>query len=156
VTTNDSGDSGRVFVADSSGRTVGVTHWSDDPVDTEALAPDGPHSVWVGDIGDNLADRDDVTVTRVPVGRGDRTVSATSYRLAYPGGAHDAETLLRDPRTGRLYIASKSVFGGTLYAAPNHLRADQVNQLTRVGRVMPVATDGAFFPDGRHLVLRGY
>jgi hypothetical protein len=31
-----------------------------------------------------------------------------------------------------------------------------VNKLTRVGRVLPMATDGAFFPDGRHLIVRGY
>jgi len=156
VTTNDSGDTGRVFVVDRRGRTVGVTHWSDAPTDVEALAPAGPGAVWVGDIGDNLAGRSDVTVTRVPVGRGDRTVQPTSYRLSYPGGARDAETLVRDPRSGRLYVASKNVFGGALYAVPRHLSADRVNPLTRVGRVLPMATDGAFFPDGRHLVVRGY
>ncbi len=156
VTTNDSGDTGRVFVVDRNGRTVGVTHWSDAPTDVEALAPAGPGAVWVGDIGDNLGHRPDVTITRVPVGRGDRTVRPTSYRLAYPGGARDAETLVRNPRTGRLYIASKHVFGGALYAVPRHLRADRVNPLTRVGRVLPMATDGAFFPGGKHLVVRGY
>jgi hypothetical protein len=156
VTTNDSGDTGRVFVVDAAGQTVGVTHWSEDPVDTEALAPAGPGAVWVGDIGDNLAKRPYVTVARVPVGRGDRTVHPTTYRLAFPGGARNAETLVRDPRSGQLYIASKDVFGGTLYAAPRQLSADHVNQLTRVGRVLPMATDGAFFPDGRHLVVRGY
>ena len=133
-----------------------MTHWSDAPTDVEALAPAGPGAVWVGDLGDNLAERADVTITRVPVGRGDRTVQPTSYRLSYPGGARDAETLVRDPRTGRLYVASKDVFGGTLYAVPRHLSADRVNPLTRVGRVLPMATDGAFFPDGRHLVVRGY
>jgi hypothetical protein len=143
-------------VVDREGRTVGVTHWSQDPTDVEALAPAGPGHVWVGDIGDNLARRPDVTITRIPVGRGDRTVHATSYRLAYPGGARDAETLVRDPRTGRLYIASKDVFGGTLYAVPRHLDAARVNRLSTVGRVLPLATDGSFFPDGRHLVIRGY
>lgn len=156
VTTNDSGDTGRVFVVDREGRTVGVTHWSDAPTDVEALAPAGPGAVWVGDIGDNLGHRPGVTITRVPVGRGDRTVQPTSYRLSYPGGARDAETLVRNPRTGRLYIASKNVFGGALYAVPRHLRADRVNPLTRIGRVLPMATDGAFFPDGKHLVVRGY
>lgn len=156
LTTNDSGDTGRVFAADASGRTVGVTHWSDDPVDVEALAPAGPDAVWVGDIGDDLGHRSFVTVTRVPVGRGDRTVRPTSYRLAYPGGARDAETLVRNPVTGRLYVASKDLLGGTLYAVPRHLRPDRVNRLVPVGRVLPLATDGAFFPDGRHLVVRGY
>jgi hypothetical protein len=156
VTTNDSGDTGRVFVVDRSGATVGVTHWSDHATDTEALAPAGPGFVWVGDIGDNLGRRSEVTITRVPVGRGDRTVRATSYHLTYPGGANDAETLVRDPVTGRLYIATKNVFGGRLYAVPRQLSATGTNLLQPVGRVLSLATDGAFFPDGRHLVIRDY
>jgi hypothetical protein len=135
---------------------VGVTHWSDEPTDVEALAPAGPGSAWVGDIGDNLASRPDVTITRVPVGRGDRTVQPTSYRLTYPHGATDAETLMRNPVTGRLYLATKNVFGGILYAVPRHLTATGTNRLTRVGQVTQIATDGAFFPDGRHLVVRNY
>jgi hypothetical protein len=156
VTTNDSGDTGRVFSVDASGHTVGVTRWSDDPHDTEALAPGGPGYVWVGDIGDNTARRHSVTVARVPVGPGDREVHPTTYRLTYPDGARDAETLVRDPGTGRLYIASKSLYGGVLYALPEHLDASGTNRLRAVGRVLPVATDGAFFPDGRHLVVRSY
>ncbi len=136
--------------------TVGVTHWSDDSTDAEALAPAGPGHVWVGDIGDNLGRRADVTVTRVPVGRGERTVQATSYHLTYPGGATDAETLLSDPATGRLYVATKNVFGGRLYAVPRQLSATGTNRLRPVARVLPLATDGAFFPDGGHLVIRGY
>jgi hypothetical protein len=156
LTTNDSGDTGRVFAVDTSGRTVGVTHWSDDPVDTEALAPGGPGQVWVGDLGDNTQARASVTIARVPIGRGNRTVTPTTYRLTYPDGPADAETLLRDPATGRLYLATKSVFGGVMYAVPQHLTPSGTNRLEAVGRVLPVATDGAFFPDGKHLIVRSY
>lgn len=157
LTTNDSGDSGRVFAVDpASGRTVGVTRWAAEPVDVEALAPAGPGEVWVGDIGDNAGSRPLIEVARVPVGTGQRDVSAASYELAYPGAARDAETLLAHPVTGRLYVASKNVFGGALYAAPQPLDDSRVNSLTRLGRVLPIATDGAFFPDGEHLVLRDY
>ncbi len=156
LTTNDSGDSGRVFAVDRAGDTVGVTHWSAHPTDCEALAPAGPGHVWVGDIGDNLAQRSSVSITRVAVGRGDRTVSATSYRLTYPKGAADAETLVRNPATGRLYLATKSIFGGLLYAVPRRLTPTGTNHLRQVGHVLPIATDGSFFPDGRHLVVRDY
>ncbi|MGZ4496020.1 MAG: hypothetical protein ACXVWZ_00965 [Nocardioides sp.] len=157
LTTNDSGDSGRVFALDPrTGRTVGVTHWSADPVDTEALAPAGHGEVWVGDIGDNNEDRPSVSVTRVPVGRGERTVSEPSYELVYPHGSHNAETLLCDPRTGRLYVATKDVFGGELYRAPRTLSAAHPNRLRPVAPVLPIATDGSFFPDGRHVVVRDY
>jgi len=160
VTTNDSGDSGRVFAVDpATGETVGVTHWSgdgEDPEDVEALAPAAHGQVWVGDLGDNRAGRDRVTVVRVPVGRGERTVTPPAYDLVYPDGPRDAESLLADPVTGRLYVVSKSILGGTLFAAPERLSADRPNRLTAVGPVLPIATDAAFFPDGRHLIVRNY
>lgn len=161
VTTNDSGDTGRVFVVDpATGRTVGVTTWSSSPVDVEALAPAaGPRGggrVWVGDIGDNRAARDEVTLALVPVGRSTTTADAPTYRLTYPDGPHDAEALLVHPVTGRVYLATKGVFGGTLLAAPRRLSAERPNRLQPVGPVPGMVTDGAFLPDGRHLVLRTY
>jgi streptogramin lyase len=155
-TLNDSGDSGRVFAVDDTGRTVGVTHWAQLPHDCEAMAPAGPGEVWVGDIGDNLADRSSIVVARMPVGRGDRTVQVPEYELTYPDRPANAETLVSDPLTGRLYVATKDVFGGMLYAAPRVLSADHPNPLTPVGHVLSVATDGSFFPDGRHLLVRNY
>ena len=157
-TTNDSGDSGRIFAVDTTtGETVGVTHWADAPTDVEALAPAGPGEVWVADIGDNGADRDGVEVARVPVGRGDRDVSVQTFTLTYPHGrAVDAESLLCDPQTGRLYVVTKEVFGGTVYAAPRDLAADGDNELKPIGSVGGLATDGAFFPDGKHLIVRSY
>jgi hypothetical protein len=157
ATTNDSGDSGRVFAVDpASGATVGVTAWSAEPVDVEALAPAGDGEVWVGDIGDNLAERASVSVSRVPVQRGTVDVDVPSYELVFPEGARDAESLLTDPATGRLYVVSKGVLGGALYAAPPRLSPRKPNRLEEVGPVLGIATDAAFFPDGRHLVVRSY
>lgn len=155
ATTNDSGDTGRVFTVDSTGTTVGVTQWGE-ATDVEALAPAPDGRVWVGDIGDNEDRRSAIRVAEIPVGRGDRTVSPTVYDLVYPDGAHDAETLLCDPATGRLYVASKGWLAGTLYAAPAHLSTERPNRLRPVASVLPIATDGAFFPDGRHVIVRGY
>ena len=156
VTTNDSGDTGRVFTVDpDTGETVGVTQWEEDPEDVVALAPGGDGAVWVADIGDNSESRDSIEVTRVPVGRGDLTVDEETYDLVYPDGAQNAESLLTGP-DGRLYVATKNVFGGTLYAAPRTLAADDPNRLQALGSVLPIATDGAFFPDGEHLVVRDY
>ena len=156
-TTNDSGDSGRIFAVDMrTGETVGITRWEDDPTDVEALAPAVPGEVWVADIGDNGAERDHVEVARVPVGPGDRTVDVETYSLTFPGGAVDAETLLCDPKTGRLYVVSKEVFRGIVYAAPRHLDPDGDNGLTPIGSAAGIATDGAFFPDGKHLIVRSY
>ena len=157
LTTNDSGDTGRVFVVDpASGDTVAETHWSDDPGDVEALAATGDGTVWVADIGDNSEARDSVRVVEVPVGAQDYDVDPVGYELVYPDGPRDAETLLCHPETGRLYVATKEVFGGTLYEVPARLDADGPNELRELGPVLAAATDGAFFPDGRHFVVRNY
>ncbi len=159
ITTNDSGDVGRVFtVHPGSGETVGVTSWTNDPVDVEALAPAGHDHVWVADTGDNRRTRDSVQVLRVPVGPGDDTVSPQTYDLVYPDGSHDAEALLAHPLTGRLYIVTKGVFSGTVYAAPARLRPDRPNRLRAVApaRAPGLVTDGAFLPGGGAVVLRTY
>jgi hypothetical protein len=157
VTTNDSGDPGRVFTVDAStGTTVGVTTWTSDPVDVEALAPAGPGHVWVGDIGDNRAVRDSVEVLRVPVGRGDVDVSPEAYELVYPDGARDAEALVSHPVTGQLFVITKGVFAGTVYAAPLRLRAGSANRLVEVGDAPGIVTDATFLPGGGGVVMRTY
>lgn len=156
VTTNDSGGDPLVFVVDPrSGRTVGRTTFADATRDVEALAPAGRGAVWVGDIGDNAEQRASVQVHRVPVGRGDRDVSAPAYELVYPDGPHDAESLVA-ARNGRLYLITKGLLGGTAYAAPRHLDPDRPNRLRPVASVDVWATDAALFPDGRHVLVRGY
>jgi hypothetical protein len=157
VTTNDSGDSGRVFtVSLATGRTVGVTHWSGEPEDVEALAPAGDGEVWVGDIGDNTAGRSSIEVARVPYGEQDREVDADRIELRYPDGPRDAESLLVHPRTGRLFVISKTFLGGTVYAAPADLVPGQTHRMRARGGVLGMATDAAFFPDGKHLIVRSY
>jgi hypothetical protein len=153
VTTNDSGDSGRVFAVDpATGETASVTRWQDDPTDVEALAPDGGSGVWVGDIGDNTESRDSILLADVPIGPSDRDVDPDVHEVRYPDGAHDAETLLSDTSSGRLFIVTKSPFGGTLYEVPE----PREGVLRPLGDVLPLATDGAFFPNGRFFVLRNY
>jgi hypothetical protein len=160
LTVNDSGDDAVVYAVDpGTGETVGRTTYSADEVeDVEALAigPDG--TVWVADIGDNAAERSSVAVYAVPpVVEGDRTVEASRYELTYRDGAHNAETLLADPRDGRLYVVTKELLGGgDVFAAPRRLDEDQPNVLEKVAPAKGVLTDGAFTADGRHALLRGY
>lgn len=157
LTVNDSGDVGRVFVVDATtGRTLRALAWAPDPIDVEALAPAEGDAVWVGDIGDNLAVRDSAQLALVPLDGS----AASVYAVRYPGGPADAETLLRHPDTGQLFVITKSVFGGRVLAAPAEMASAPASGpalvLEDLGSVAGLATDGAFFPDGRHLIVRNY
>lgn len=155
VTTNDSGDAARIFVLDGQGRTVGVTTYADEVTDVEALAPAGDGEVWVADVGDNEGVRDSVRLYRVPVAPGIRTVEAPSLELILPV-ATDVETLLADPRTGRLHLVTKRPTGGVVWAVPADARVGQARRVRTITTVGIWATDGAVLPDGRHVVLRDY
>ena len=118
--------------------------------DIEALAPGGDGTVWVGDIGDNAAGRGTVSVTRVPVGPGERTVEATAYLLRYPDGPVGRRGPARPPRDRP---ALRRDEGRLRRRRVRRTRASSrrvsVNRLRQVGRAMPIVTDGAFLPDGR-------
>ncbi len=158
LTVNDSGDGAVVYVVDAaSGATVGrTTYTTDEVVDVEALAAGRNGTVWVGDIGDNGRDRPVVSLYRVPaVTRGDRTVTARRFDLVHPDGPRDAEALLVQPSTGRIFVVTKGVFGGQVLAAPRTLRTDRPNRLRPVGSVGGLVTDGTFLPGGA-VALRDY
>ena len=116
-TNNDSGDGAYVYGVDpTSGRTISRTTYADSVTDVEAIAPGAGGTIWAGDIGDNRANRHDIAVYRMAPRDGEHP--GTKYPLTYPDGPHDAETLLVQPRTQRVFVVSKAVFGGTVYAAP--------------------------------------
>ena len=108
-----------VVVRAKTGRALGRMPVAGlDGTDTEDLAvgpcdASGDRScIYIADIGDNLAARDSVTITRVEepdlsAGVPASPVSAAQVRLTYPDGPTDAEALLVD-RDGRLLIVSKA------------------------------------------------
>lgn len=86
------------------------------------------------------------------------TAPAQRIALRYPDGAHDAQALLVDPRSGALVIITKSFDGraGVYRSAP---RAS-AGSLHRVGTLSLAAADavtaGSVSADGRTVVLRTY
>lgn len=185
-THNDSGDDARFFAVGPDGATrttyvlpgVQARDWED-----IARGPDerGRSSLWLGDIGDNNGLRENgILVHRVrePVPGASRSVTTeqpTSFRLRYPDGPQDAETLLVHPRTGRLLVVAKPFVGpASVFAAPERLDPDGPNQLTRIGAVdvdrtgtpggppglgglgQTLVTAGDIAPDGSRVAIRTY
>jgi hypothetical protein len=163
-THNDSGTRPQIFAVGPDGRTIatltlagaGARDW-----EGIALGRDeaGRPALYVADIGDNLGGAwPYVTVYRIPepAALRSQTLRATAFRLKYADGPRDAEAVLIDPRTNRLYVASK-LLTGTLYAAPRRLRAGgRANVLRKVGPAPVMATDGAYAPDGSTFAIRTY
>ena len=184
-THNDSGDEGRFFAVgpDGATRTAYVLPGVE-PRDWEDMArgpdEDGRSSLWLGDIGDNNAVRENgLLVHRVlepaPSDRAEVTTEPpTSFRLRYADGPGDAETLLVHPRTGRLYVVTKPLAGtARVYAAPERLDPSGPNLLEQVAEARTEATGtpggpgigglanylvtaGDIAPDGSRVALRTY
>lgn len=184
-THNDSGDAARFFAVGEDGRTRTVYTLPDTQArDWEDMArgpdEDGRSSLWLGDIGDNNARRDNgLLVHRVgeprPTGRERVTTEPpTSFRLRYEDGPGDAEALLVHPRTGRLYVVTKPLAGpAKVYAAPERLDPHWPNALSLVAEIpfkmtgteggpgigsfaQLVVTAGDISPDGSRVALRTY
>ncbi len=143
---NDSGDAPRVFEFARDGtvrREVAVG--GAEHVDWEDLAIRG-RTLYIGDIGDNLAQRPDIAVYRMS----ETSTAATKLTLRYPDGPHDAEALLVDPRDGTIVIVTKD-FGGTagVYSG---------RQLRRVATLELGVGQAITAGDvsGRTIVLRSY
>jgi len=174
-TINDSGNAAALYRFDLEGTFLGVH-----PIpglmnrDWEALAagpcPGGDDPcVFIAEIGDNKTQYEHVAVHAVREPAVDASAVAplehvASWRARYPEGARNAEALLRDPVTGRLYLATKHGSGLTeIYRFPA-APSDTVGPLERIAsRVLEGDTDsmrkvtgGAFDAAGRKLVLRTY
>ncbi|MFA1548774.1 hypothetical protein [Actinomadura chokoriensis] len=162
-THNDSGGVPQIFALGPDGRVRAVlTVGGASARDWEGIAlgrdGGGRPAIFVADIGDNLGGAwPYVTVYRIPepARLRSQTLHATAFKIKYADGPRNAETLMINPRTNRLYIASK-LFGGKIYEAPARLRTSGFNVMHKVGDAPAIATDGAFSPDGRTCVIRTY
>jgi hypothetical protein len=144
---NDSGAAAEFYALDA--RTGAVRAVCAVPgaqnIDWEDLAtgPDraGTWSVWLADIGDNAASRSEVRIYRVPepaIGA-DPTIDTGRpdvWRLRYPDGPHDAESLVADPVGRRLYLISKALLGHSeVFEVPPNPDPARVQPMTLVGHI---------------------
>ena len=161
-TANDSGGGPVIYAIGANGATVAtytVTGASAHDWEGMASARSGTtRYLYLGDIGDNASKRTTIAVHRVvepSVLAKTGNLTPTTYVFRYPDGAHNAETLLVNPTTLRIYVVTKDTKGGAIYAAPTTLSTTATNVLTKVTAAPVTLSDGTFLDDGR-FILRGY
>lgn len=124
-----------------------------------AAGPDrsGGALLYVGDTGDNDAERPAVDVYRVsepPVGA-TATAPAARLTLRYPDGPHDAEALLVDPLRHDLVLVTKAL-AARAYRTAARAAAGAATLTAGPTIRLPFVTAGDVSRDGRIVVLRGY
>lgn len=164
---NDSGQP--VLIAlDAKGTVLGSVRMSGAEVeDWEAIAV-GPcpagSCIYVGDIGDNDAERPDIAIYRLPepADVSGSVEKADVLRVSYPDGAHDAEALLITPK-GDIVIVTKGDTGPVgLYRLPAGAKPGAILKLQPLGKPRQSGkgaaddriTDGAVSPSGAWVALR--
>ena len=156
----DSGNDAAVYALEPTGEVVAeVTVDGATNEDWEDLAW-ARGRLWVGDIGDNERERSTIEVYsfREPRDRGVSTVDATTLRLRYEDGPHDAEAMFVDPRDEHLYIIAKQFTEpkSAVYAVRlREVRPGDVGVLRLVARVpLSFVTAADLGPAG--IVVRNY
>lgn len=158
---------GRDLVAvDSDGDTIGEYDLDDDLDDFEdieaAVDPEsGVPYLFLGDIGDNNGNRDEIAVWLVeePDPRDEGDVEPIELELTYPDEPHNAETLIVDPFTFDLYILTKepsddaNVF---VKRAPHEEGSFELEEVGSPWTLDLTATSGDASPDGSRVVVRDY
>jgi hypothetical protein len=181
-THNDSGDGPYLYATDLRGSDRGVLRvsgaravdWEDMALGACPEGPEGEDCLYLGDIGDNLERRTNVTIYVVaepePPGAHADTLRATAaaraLRVRYPDGAHDVEALYVSPRDTAVYLVSKGRGGSIrLYRVPRAawgadgvVRAELVQTLSispdpAAGRLV---TGAAIRRDGALVAVRTY
>jgi hypothetical protein len=168
-THNDAGHGPELFAVNETGKLmqrVRVTGAeSVDWEDIEAAPCGHENCLYIGDIGDNDARRDRVTVYRVvePAAGASETAPAEAWHARYPDGPRDAEALFVDA-SGAVYIVTKGRRGAiSLYRWPMASAPGQTVVLERVRDLFPEpehnddrVTAATATPNGRWVGIRTY
>ena len=138
-----------------------ATDWED----IESGSCESGHCLYVGDIGDNDGERQQITIYRVtePEAGASETAPAVALNARFPDGPRDAESLLRLP-SGDLYVVTKGrAEPVTLYRYPAPDRPGETVTLEKVRDLFPEAaaeedrvTAATASPDGRWVGIRSY
>lgn len=174
-THNDSGSTNELYAFDLDGEYLGVHpvldtafyDWEDISGGPCPGAPDIP-CLFIADTGDNPKTRPYVTIyaVREPP-EGDVAELVATWHVTWPMGAQDCETLFVHPRTGRVYLVSKTYSGDSEVVrlpqeptpdpgSPGVMEWVATLPFSSWGASNVATTGGDWDPSGERLAIRTY
>jgi hypothetical protein len=175
---NDSGDTSRFFAITPDGKLRTTIYYQGHKQHLGALDVEdidvgpgpvaGKSYVYVGDIGDNSAQRKFITIYRAEEkkawGKDSLANTTTSpINLKYPDGAKDAEAMMIDPVEKLIYIVTKRYDTVGVYTYPLKYRNDDTVTMTFRTKlyfkgIKPFKwiTAGDISKDGSKILLKSY
>jgi hypothetical protein len=167
-THEDSGNGAEIFITNPKGEDLGKIvldginnrDWED--IETGPGPEAGKNYIYMAEIGDNDAAYGSVFIYRFEepelTGVNAQTIKHVTpdvIKLVYPGGAVNAETLMLDPLTKDLYIATKQAGRSTLYVARYPQSTTSTTTLTALATFpFDLLTSGDISADGSEILLR--
>lgn len=165
----DSGNANQIYLTNAKGADLGYftlttatnRDWEDITIGPGPVT--GKSYIYVAEIGDNDAKYSSVFVYRFlepdlanktfPVAMDIAQID--KIELIYPGGPRNAESILIDPQTKDIYIASKESNLANIYKAAYPQSNITSTILEPIDQLpMNKATSGGISPDGTEIVLR--
>lgn len=165
---NDSGNHAKLYLINKKGETIhswwimGVnnTDWEDLAMKHDTQT--GKSWILIGDIGDNYAIRKSINILEIEEPTfsdpQDTVISLyKNYHFRYEDGPRDAETIMIDPNSSRVYVISKREKNVRIYGAPKQL-AENDTMLLSFSSKLPFynITSGDIAPDGNEILLKNY
>jgi hypothetical protein len=165
-THNDSGNKAEIYLIDRAlnikltCRLSGATNrdWEDITI---GPGPQGEHYIYVGDIGDNLAQYRYKIIYRFKEPaylEGDSKITITEFEtfvFSLPDKVKDTESLLFDPQTQNIFTVSKREKPVVVYQM--HFVPSDTTTAEVVGTLNATQiVSGAFSSDGSELLLKNY
>ncbi|WP_316735823.1 hypothetical protein [Pedobacter aquatilis] len=175
---NDSGDTSRIFAINAKGSLLSTLYFKgvsskkhSSVTDCEDIAGGpGPiinkRYIYLGDIGDNAANRPYITVYRFPEPgnlSAKMQIASEAVHLKYPNGPQDAETLMVDPISKELIIVSKRQDTVGIYSAPLLFKNKDTITMKKQGNLFipgrglfKYVVSGDISRDGKQVIIKTY
>jgi hypothetical protein len=171
-THNDSGGDAFLFAVNEKGKKLGTWKVTDakntDWEDIAAFKDEkGKCSLYIGEIGNNKRTRSEMTIYKVAepkisdsdkdssIKKPIKTESAEAINFKYTDGNYDAETMMIHPKTGDIYVLTKSLIGASEVFKVGK-KTEKVASFSVPALPNGLLTGGEISSDGKRVIICDY